>query len=283
VTFIYHFHCRTMPYAASGSVEGCGLAPGPALKLANWTGWVILLVTNIIFRIFKLRYNEGELAGARSFGLGGYFALLQVIGYLAAVVYGLFDLATGYEAGISGPGAMISYILFLRQFDSRDRSLISSMALYMPVVFIFGAWLAAYIVASGGAGIIVDETKLPGCLDAAQDFLDIQDLGLKRSLPAIMFVCNVALVATNYAWRRGRLDGDIFFVWAGYIIFGVITLVLHIIDACVGVGQNFGCGDCSVNSGLGYYNYQVNWYKTEDGSMRQGHGAWYRAQNAFQS
>lgn len=95
--------------------------------------------------------------------------------------------------------------------------------------------------------------------------LDIQDPGLKRSLPAIMFVCNVALVTTNYAWRRGKLDGDMFFVWAGCIIFGVITLVLHIIDACVGVGQNFECGDCSVNSGLGYYNYQVNWYKTEDG------------------
>jgi hypothetical protein len=112
-------------------------------------------------------------------------------------------------------------------------------------------------VTATGAGIIVDEAKLPGCLNTAQDFLDTQNLGLKRSLPAAMLVCNIALVASDFAWRRGKLDGDIFFVWAGYIIFGVITLVLHIIDALVGVGKEFGCNDCSINSGLGYYNYHV--------------------------
>jgi len=273
-----------MPYAATGDVGGCGLAPGPALKLANWTDWVIFFASSIIYSMVKLRGNEGELTETRSFGWSGYFALFQVIGYLAAVVYGLYDLALGYEAGVSGPGAMLSYVLFLREFGGvRDRSLIKSVALYMPVVFIFVAWLAAYIIAARGAGFIVDETKLSGCLASAQYFLDTQDLGLKRSLPAVMFVCNIALVATNYAWRRGTLEGDIFFVWAGYIIFGVITLVLHLIDAFVGVGKEFECGGCSVHSGLGYYNYQVNSYVTKDGATRQGHSEWYRTQNAFQS
>jgi len=253
------------------------------LKLANWTGWVILFVSNIIFKIFKLRYNEGDLAGTSEFGCGSYFTLFYFIGHLVAVVYGLHDLALGYEAGVSGPGAMLSYIRFLRQFDSRGRSLIKSVAFYLPAAFIFAAWIAAYIVAARGAGIIVDENKAAGCLGAAQDFLDFQDPGLKRSLPAIMFICNTALVVTNYAWRRGRLEGDIFFVWAGYIIFGVITLVLHLIDAFLGVGKTFRCGDCSVHSGLGYYNYRVNWYETQDGARRQGSGAWYQAQNAFQS
>jgi hypothetical protein len=272
-----------MPYVARRSVGGCGLAPGPALKLANWTGWVIFFVSSIIYKMAKLRGNEGELSGSRKFGWTGYFALFQVIGYLAAVVYGPYDLTLGYEAGISGSEAMLSYVLFIREFGSRDRSLIRSMALYLPVVFMFVAWIAAYILAARGAGIIVDETKLSDCLTNAQNFLDTQNLGLKRSLPAIMFVCNIALVASDFAWRRGKLDGDSFFVWSGYIIFGVITLVLHIVDAFVGVGQEFECGSCSVNSGLGYYNYQVNWCEMKDGAVRQGHGAWYRVQNASQS
>jgi hypothetical protein len=272
-----------MPYAARGSVEGCGIAPGPALKLANWIGWVIFFISSIIYKLVKLRGSEGELIEIRTFGWSGYLALFQLIGYLAAVIYSLYDLTLGYEAGISGPGAMLSYVLFLREFRYRDRTFIRSIALYLPVVFILIAWIAAYIITARGAGIIVDETKLPGCLATAQDFLDTQDLGLKRSLPAVMFVCNIVLVVSDFAWRRGKLDGDIFFVWAGYIIFGTITLVLHIVDAFVGIGQEFGCDSCSINSGLGYYNYRVNWYKTKNGAVRQGHGAWYQIQNAFQS
>ena len=273
-----------MPYAASGSVEGCGLAPGPLLKLANWTGWVIFFVSTIVLKKFKLRGNEGDLAGTQTFGWSGYFTLFHFIGHLVAVVYGLYDLALGYEAGVDGPQAMMSYLFFLRQFGGRDdRSLMESMALYLPVIFMFAAWLAAYIVAADGAGIIVDGSKVPGCLDSAQEFLDTQDLVLKRSLPAVMYISNIALLTTNFAWRRGRVEGDIFFVWAGYIIFGVITLVLHLIDAFVGVGQRFDCGGYSVHSGLGYYNYQVNSYVTKDGATRQGHGTWYQAQNAFQS
>jgi hypothetical protein len=210
-------------------------------------------------------------------------ALFQLIGYLAAVIYSLHDLTIGYEAGISGPGAMLSYVLFLREFRYRDRAFIRSMALYLPVVFIFVTCIAAYIITARGAGIIIDETKLPGCLATAQDFLDTQDLGLKRSLPAVMFVYNITLVVSDFAWRRGKLDGNIIFVWAGYIIFGTITLVQHIVDAFVGVGQEFECGSCSINSDLGYYNYHVNWYETENEAARQGHGAWYQIQNAVQS
>lgn len=272
-----------MSYAASVSVEECGLAPGPALKLANWIGWVIFFISSIIYKMVKLRGSEGELTESRTFGWSGYFALFQLIGYLVAVVYSLYDLTFGYEAGISRPGAMLSYVLFLREFSVRDRTLFRSIALYLPVVFIFVAWIAAYIITATGAGIIVDETKLPGCLVEAQDFLDTQDLGLKCSFPAVMFVCNIALVMSDFAWRRGKLDGDIFFIWAGYMIFGIITPVLHIVDAFVGVGQEFGCNNCSIDFGLEYYNHRVNWYKTKNGAVRQGHGAWYQIQNAFQS
>jgi hypothetical protein len=274
---------NTTLYAASGSVEGCGLAPGPALKLANWTGWVIFCISSIIYRMAKLRSSEGELTEDRTSGWSGYFALFQLIGYLAAVVYSLYDLTFGYEAGISGSGAMLSYVLFLREFNNRDRTLIRSIALYLPAVFILIAWVIAYIAAATGAGIIVDEIKLPGCLIKAQDFIDTRNTGLKRSLPAVMFVCSTAFAVRDFQWRQGKFDGDVFFMWAEYILFGGATLVLHIVDAFLGIGQEFECNDCSIDSSLGYYNYRVNWYQTRNGAVREGHGAWYQIQNAFQS
>lgn len=273
-----------MPYAAIGSVGGCGLAPGPALQLVNWTGWVLWFIQSIVFKIGKLPFNHGELEDEpREFGWKGYLALFEVIGYLAAVCYSLYDLIFGYKIGISGPNAILTYLFFLREYGVRVRGFARSLALYSPVVFLFTAWIVEYVVSARGAGIIVDKTKLSGCLATAQEYLDIQDLGLKRSIPAVMATSNFALVVSDFAWRSGKLDGDIFFMWTGYIVFGVITLVLHLIDAFVGVGAKFECGGCSVSSGLGYYNYRVNWYETRDGARRQGHGSWYVAQNAFQS
>ncbi|KAH0363131.1 hypothetical protein KCU65_g7594, partial [Aureobasidium melanogenum] len=273
-----------MPYAAEGSVSGCGLAPGPALLLVSWVNWIIFFFQLIVFKRIKLPYNEGSDAGVEKGPLWKrILILLQVIVSFGGVIYGLYDIRYGYKIGVSGPNAIFGYVMFLRQFRISSDRLLRSCALYLPVVFCFIAWVVAYIESARGAGIIVDQKLASQCLSDAQEFLDTQDLGLKRSLPAVLAVSSLALVATDMAWRGGKLEGDIYFVKGGYIIFGIITLVLHLIDAFVGVGSPYGCGGCSVNSGAGYYNYHVNWYQTQDGTRRQGHGAWYKAQNAFQS
>lgn len=103
-----------MPYAAEGSVSGCGLAPGPALLLVSWVNWIIFFFQLIVFKRIKLPYNEGSDDGVEK---GPWWKrtliFLQVTLSFGGVIYGLYDIQYGYKIGVSGPSAIFGYVMFL--------------------------------------------------------------------------------------------------------------------------------------------------------------------------
>lgn len=289
-----------MPHVVQGSVDGCGLAPGPALLLANWTGYLFWLIP-VGIAFFKLRTKHAESEDEESrFGWVGYISSLLLLKSFIVIIYGLNDLTTGYEISVTEPSAGIEIMLFLRKlndrfgWDFRDtmdwaRPFDSPegfslwFLIFSPGLFCYTASLVTLIKASIGAAIIVDESLVGECFGEAEAFIENNTIAFKVAVVLSLVVSNIVISLVLWRWQQGRFR-SIAAIRAVYLVFTVIPLALTVADTYMGIGKPFTCGGCTIHSNYGYYNYGVNWYE-ENGRQITGGGSskWYKVQNAFQA
>ncbi|KAF2222009.1 hypothetical protein BDZ85DRAFT_250886 [Elsinoe ampelina] len=280
--------------AAPGSVDGCGLAPGPPLLTTNYLGYATWLLPTLV--TYK-RYLTGPAESDPGYGVGDALLSVWALIQIAVLVIGIYDAVAGYGVAVTDPGALATTLavamkLWMYRFGTTgegglalSRTTAQSMNLFYWVLVgaAFALALQGMVQNFGKPGIIVD-TSLPDCLNEAFAFMDNNTTSLKVATPCLMIVGSIVITGVGWGRKHYRHRSGFSSWWSkGIAIFLMaIPVVLTLIDTFYGSGKRFVCGGCTLDSRAAYLNYQVNWWIDDEGRNRTGQRWWYKAQNIFQ-
>lgn len=267
-----------------GTVNNGGLAPGPALLMANWTA----LIINAGPLIYTLDQADNPTK-ILEFGTTTILSICVILRAAVTVPYGWYDYAMGSGVPVVEPTVISSICVLMLKLKHHYPNIKGVYRCYSLIVVIFSVSSISALVVLAYSPYIILDNSLTECMDDAISFTNSNSLGLKITIVIMLYllgfagmITGMSIIVTRFEEARDFAQRSIKVYKTIALVYIVVLTIIVIADGFTHAGKQFSCAGYSINSHYGYYNYKLeSYYDGVRNSIRSG-GLWYRVQNMCQ-